>query len=137
SVGTPAFVGCIGDHPGCTATSPAGALKGAWGVAVSRDGKQLYTSADTAGDVSHFTLNSTGNPTFAGCIGDHPGCTATTPAGALDDAQGLALSPDGKQLYAAADEKNTVARPLSHITRDPSGAATFAGRLGAAAASPA
>src|ERR1700745_2390063 len=69
------FAGCIGDLPGCTTTTPPKALDGAYDVAVS--GQNAYVTSGSV--VSHFTLDAAGNLTFAGCIGDLPGCTTTTP----------------------------------------------------------
>ena len=47
-------------------------------VAISPNGKELFTTGHN--NISHFTLDATGNPTFESCIGDLTGCTATTPA---------------------------------------------------------
>jgi DNA-binding beta-propeller fold protein YncE len=125
SSGNPTFVGCIGDFTGCTPTAPSGALDFAFGVAVTPDGKQLYASGHSGNDVSHMTLNALGVPTFVGCVGDLSGCTATTPAAALDSVEGLAVSPDGKQLYAV-----TSTGDVSHLTLDSSGKPTFSDCVG-------
>jgi DNA-binding beta-propeller fold protein YncE len=74
------FRGCIGALAGCTTTYPPGALDGAYGVAVTPDGSQLYT-ASAAGNVSHFQIDPSGNLGFTGCIGDLAGCTTSSPAG--------------------------------------------------------
>ena len=91
-------------------TTPAGALDDAHGVAVSGDGAHLYATASSNGGhaVSHFRIDAAGNLIFAGCIGDRSGCTATTPAGALDGAQGVAESADGANLYVTSSLANTV-----------------------------
>jgi DNA-binding beta-propeller fold protein YncE len=120
------FRGCIGDMPGCTATSPAAALDGAWQIAASPDGSQLYATSGIGSDVSHFTIDPAGNLTFAGCIGNLPGCTPTSPAAALHAASGVAVTPDGRQLYAASVYGNVV----SHFTIDPAGNPSFAGCIG-------
>ena len=117
------FAGCIGNLAGCTATSPAGALDDAQDVTLSPDGKQLYAAG--VNGVSHFTIDAGGNLTFAGCIGNLAGCTATSPAGALNGAQDVTVSPDGKQLYAAASSDT-----VSHFTIDAGGNLTFAGCIG-------
>ena len=88
SPGDLTFAGCIGDHAGCTATSPTIALDHA--TAVAAVGNQVYATSAAGGffiwfgAVSHFTMDPSGNLTFRGCIGDMPGCTATSPARALE-----------------------------------------------------
>ena len=122
------FAGCIGYVSGCTATnpaialdsanavavaghtSPAGALHYADGLAVTTDGRHLYTTSGNV--VSHFTIGPFGDLTFRGCIGDRPGCTGTYPAGALDVAHGVAVTADGAHLYATS----VIGGAVSHFT---------------------
>jgi len=52
-----------------------------------------------------------GGLVYAGCIGNHPGCTAIT-GGALSGAVDLAVTGDGANLYATAFWGNAV----SHFT---------------------
>jgi len=103
------FAGCIGSLSGCT---PVGSLQSADGLAVTPNGLHLYAAAAGAGAVSHFTIDSAGNLIFAGCIGVLSGCTPTNPSLALGDAEGLAVTPDGLNLYAAA-------LAVSHLTIAP------------------
>jgi hypothetical protein len=98
---------CLGEKSGCTATTPAGALENAGDVTAS--GRDLYVGSLQA--ISLLTLSSTGKPTFQGCIGNLAGCTTTTPAGALANAQGLAVR--GQDLYATSVSSNA----LSYLTR--------------------
>ena len=49
-----------------------------------------------------------GDLSFAGCIGDRAGCTPTYPAGALDGAEGMAVTADGAHLYTASAHGNVV-----------------------------
>lgn len=62
----------------------------------SRDGKTLYVSGETAGDVTVIDMASRA-------------ATARVVHGG-GDAMGLALSPDGKTLYAATGENKSVLR---------------------------
>jgi hypothetical protein len=48
---------------------------------VTADGRQLYATSSLGNTVSHFTIGLFGDLSFAGCIGDRPGCTGTTPRG--------------------------------------------------------
>ncbi len=116
-----AFIGCVGDLTGCTATTPAGALDDAEQIAVH--GSNLYVTAATAQAVSHFTLDSAGNPGFAGCVGELSGCTATSPAAALENPSGAAVS--GQNLYVVSANG-----ALSHFKLDSAGSPSFAGCVG-------
>lgn len=123
-VGNLAFAGCVGDLPGCAPTSPAGVLAAVAAMTVGRDGSQLYAASKNS--VSHFTLDGSGNPTFSGCVGDFAGCVATNPAAALNGASAVAVTPDGKQLFAAGSDANAVSR----LSLSASGAPTFSDCLG-------
>jgi DNA-binding beta-propeller fold protein YncE len=86
-------------------------------VAVSPDNKSVYVTSETNGAISHFSRNtSTGALTFVGCFADAGagGCTTPSPA-ALNEAEGVTVSPDGKSVYVAALGDNAV----SHFSRDP------------------
>lgn len=119
--GTPTFVGCNGSQSGCAATNPAGALSSLTAVAVSGD--NLYTSSQNGAALSHFKLDSGGNPTFVGCLGSLSGCTSTNPATALDDARAMLVV--GQHLYVAGQFG------LSDVTLDASGNPTLASCIGA------
>jgi hypothetical protein len=119
--GVPTFVGCNGSQSGCTATNPAGALQSLTAIAVS--GNNLYTSTQNGAALSHFTLDSSGQPTFVGCLGSLSGCTPTDPATALDDARAMLIS--GRHLYVAGQFA------LSDVTLDASGNPTLASCIGA------
>jgi DNA-binding beta-propeller fold protein YncE len=121
AAGNPVYAGCIGNFPGCTATSPAQAVSKP--AALAADGGQLYVASYSAGTISRFTIDATGNLIFAGCYGALAGCTPV-PAGVLDQADGLAITPDGQQLYAAS------AGAVSHFTIDSYGNLIFAGCIG-------
>jgi hypothetical protein len=48
------FTGCVGQLSGCTATSPAGAIAGPNGVAISPDGASVYAASVDASTVDLF-----------------------------------------------------------------------------------
>ncbi len=120
------YSGCIGVESGCTATTPANALSGAASVAVSPDGTSVYVGASNAIDL--FERNtSSGALTFESCIGEDAGCTATTPTNAVLGVRSVAVSPDGKSLYAA----NSAFGAFDLFSRNTtSGALTFNGCIG-------
>jgi DNA-binding beta-propeller fold protein YncE len=93
-------------------------LNGAGAVAVSRDGKHVYVTSVTSSAVAVFArdrlmlgaLTQLADPD--GCIVNGPsldiaGCTNTGKA--LQRADGVAVSPDGKHVYVAALNSNAVA----------------------------
>jgi DNA-binding beta-propeller fold protein YncE len=132
AAGNLTFVSCIGNLAGCTPTSPIDALRGAVGVAVTPDGRQLYATNYSKNVVSHLTIDPAGNLTFAGCIGNLAGCTSTYPATALDGAGGLAVTPDGAHLYVTSNAApgSSVGNVVSHFRIDPAGNLGFAGCIG-------
>jgi DNA-binding beta-propeller fold protein YncE len=93
---------------------------------VTPDGAHLYAASSQANSVSHFAIDSSGNLAFAGCIGDNSGCTPTSPAGALDGVDSLAVTPDGTSLYVAASKANAASR----LAIDSAGNLGFAGCIG-------
>ena len=114
------FSGCTGALQGCY---PNSALGGVNSLAVSPSGTHLYATAGTGNAISHFRIDSTGKPVFAGCTGDHPGCAPTTPAGALDGAFGVAISWAGGDAYAISWWGSYGA--ISHFKFDAAGNPVF------------
>jgi DNA-binding beta-propeller fold protein YncE len=97
------YENCFGVVSGCTHTSPATALSGIDGVAVSADGKNVYAISSSANAVSTFTRTpSTGALSGFSCIGNLSGCTTTSPATAIDEPQGIVVSPDGNDVYVGS-----------------------------------
>jgi DNA-binding beta-propeller fold protein YncE len=83
------------------------------GIAVSRDGKSVYVGAFTSSAVDTFDRNaSTGQIVQKtqrdGCIVAKPTATCRT-GRALGAANGLAVSPDGQNVYAGAFASDAVA----------------------------
>ncbi len=105
--GAPAPVPLL-DAPGTSITD----LDGAYGLAVSPDGKQVYVTNYYAGSLTHFNRDLVnGQLFFQNSITDPT----------LQGARKVAISPDGKQLYVTAStasrftsyERNPVTGVLS------------------------
>jgi outer membrane protein assembly factor BamB len=88
---------------------PAGvsALSFSRSAAISADGSSLYVAAVGGPAVTHLRIGADGRLSFGGCWGGG-GCTSTVlPA---SDSQAVSVSPDGRDVYAAADNMVVVFR---------------------------
>lgn len=99
--------GCIGDvdnNPAACSRAAAG-LDFAYSVAVSADGKSVYAAGAQDNAIVRFQRDkTTGVLTPRGCVGDsdsNPDACAQTAQG-LGDADSVAVSGDGKSVYAAS-----------------------------------
>jgi hypothetical protein len=95
-------------------------------VLVSPDGAHVYVSAHSrGGGVLGFSRSpDSGALTPLSCVSDNGSDGACTDATALRGATGMAMSPDGRTLYVAAEESNAV----DVVARDPAtGALTQTG----------
>ena len=113
---TPA--GCIDDNdtgPASCAQSTDG-LGGGRAMVVSPDGRSAYVTSDRDNALVRFGRAADGALTPAGCIDDSytgPEPCAQSTRG-LEDAAGLAISPDGRSAYAAprsGPRDRSAARP--------------------------
>jgi DNA-binding beta-propeller fold protein YncE len=80
------------------------------GIEVAPDGKNVYVAAFTTGAIDVLNRNrATGRvaqkPGHAGCLGRSLGCR---PARATRGASSIAISPDGRFVYATAFSSNAV-----------------------------
>lgn len=117
-------IGCVsGTDPAC---APASGLGGADTIAVSPDGGSVYVGAFTGNAVAVFSRDAaSGAITPTGCLaaGGVEGCT---PVAGLAGVEGVTVSPDGANVYAAGALSNT----LVTFTRDATGALTATGCFG-------
>jgi DNA-binding beta-propeller fold protein YncE len=102
--------GCIADSgvPGCTTAFHA-SLGDIDGMAVSPDGKSVYVVSMTDNAITRFNRSTSGALTYEDCLADNDsnGCASMTPA-SLDGAASVAVSPDGKNVYVASLQSDSV-----------------------------
>jgi 6-phosphogluconolactonase (cycloisomerase 2 family) len=100
--GTPTGGTCIDDVDALespeTCAATAEGLDDIERVAVSRDGRSVYTVAGADGAIAQFDRDSSGALTPVGCIG---GDNCSDDAPDMVGAQGVAVSPDDKFVYVA------------------------------------
>jgi sugar lactone lactonase YvrE len=127
STGFLAYQGCIanGGADGCV-DPLQDSLAGAFGVAVSPDGRSVYVASVAGDSITHLTRDTSGGLThgfigYQGCIanGGASGCV-DPPKDSLGVASGVAVSPDNQSVYVASDGGKSV----THLTRDTSGGLT-------------
>jgi DNA-binding beta-propeller fold protein YncE len=108
------FQQCLSETATSGCTTTANGLGGGHGLVVSPDGTDVYVvgkpSDTTEGQVAEFRRSTTGALTKIGCIGE--GAEATNDhcvtANGMVGAAGLAISPDGRNVYAVSDTGNAV-----------------------------
>lgn len=129
------YRGCF-KWPAGSADCPAThiALGGAHAVAMSSDGLSVYVSSFNHNAVAIFTRDpATGALTAAGCVidddvfggGSDPGCTEDHEQG-MDEPVGIAVSPDGADVYVAGHDAGAVA----HFERNSASELTAVGCVG-------
>lgn len=126
--------GCLAVHNvGCgTGNEAAPGVVGPTDIAVSPDGDNVYVAGGvpgSSGSLSTFNRSVTGALTYKGCASGAIEACAETGDESLVDATGVALSPDGKSVYVAAESSNAVTRFDRSAT---SGALTYQGCLSGA-----
>lgn len=91
--------------------SLARSLSAPEGIAVSPDGGSVYAAAYNSGTIDTFDRSSTGalkqKPRQPGCITGRTAADCTA-GRALSGVSSIAVSPDGKHVYAAAFKSNAV-----------------------------
>ncbi len=119
------FQGCHADTgaAGCTVPEDA-ALAGAVAVAVSPGGDSVYVASQIDNSITHFETAANGDLGFQGCFADTnvDGCSVPGDA-ALDDANGVAVSPDGDSVYVTSSIDDSI----SHFTRADNGNLSYQG----------
>jgi DNA-binding beta-propeller fold protein YncE len=124
--------GCIsqGGDDGCAAGKR---LRGPVDVAISPDGRSVYTASSGSDGIAALRRNRTTgaltqSPGRAGCISQGARARRCVGGRALDEVWGVAVSPDGRNVYAVSSKVNALA---AMARDDESGAlGQLPGRLG-------
>ncbi|MDA0185615.1 lactonase family protein [Solirubrobacter phytolaccae] len=121
-------LGCVSDTGSDGQCADGVALAGAQSVLMASDGEDVYVTSALSGSVVGLRRDATtGALTPRACLlADAPVGGPCTSVPSLVGARGGTLSPDGRNLYVAGYEENT----LTTLTRDPAtGALAAAGCL--------
>ena len=111
----PGIPGCFSSRaaellPGYCA--PVTAIRGAYSVAVSPDGRNVYVASLLSSAVAVFDRAADGTLTqksgSAGCISDSGAAPCADGVG-LGGARAVTISPDGASVYVAAEESGAIA----------------------------
>jgi 6-phosphogluconolactonase (cycloisomerase 2 family) len=106
--------GCVSETGTGGACTHGRGLGGAAAVAVSHDGKSVYTASLTSDAVSVFSRDETTGALTqlagtAGCISETGTGGACTDGTAVDRVRSVAMSPDDTSVYVAAEGSDGVA----------------------------
>jgi len=109
----PGARGCVSEDPGAGDCTPGIALQSVRNLAVSRDGRHVYAASESDA-VAVFARDAvTGDlrqlPEPRGCISQSGSGGRCTQGKALDGAEGIAISRDGRFVYVASETSRAVA----------------------------
>ncbi|HTR73932.1 MAG TPA: beta-propeller fold lactonase family protein [Solirubrobacterales bacterium] len=120
------FQECFNAHLGGCASNENPGLGNADAVAISPDGKSVYVASQSESGVVRLSRDTTtGALTYEECLtSEASGCGSNHGLTGMVDAQGVAVSPDGKSVYVTGFSSNGVAE----FSRDTTtGALTYIG----------
>jgi DNA-binding beta-propeller fold protein YncE len=111
--GALSFGSCLSDRgaSGCAALTGPGILAGATGIALGPGGTDVYVSSVDAGTVTHLVRTADGGLRLGDCVsgGGVEGCRRLR-GNSVGGVDALALSPNGRELYAASFSSNALVR---------------------------
>lgn len=119
--------GCVAsnDREGCQVLEHQ-RLKSADAVAVSPNGSSVYVGSYSSGTLSSFHRDQDGALTYQGCFADHGKHHCQEPAhSSLAHPIGIAVSPDGRSVYAATENDRESA--VTIFERRPNGTLRYRG----------
>jgi DNA-binding beta-propeller fold protein YncE len=118
------WAGCLADTAaqGCV-DLPSNPLDFVAGVAVSPDGKSVYVTSPFGDSIAHLIRDTlTGDLTWDACLNvDGSESCGDLPGAPIRGAIGVAVSADGKSVYVASQDSDSIA----HFVRASDGKITF------------
>jgi DNA-binding beta-propeller fold protein YncE len=128
-LGRLAWDGCLGnDGSQSCGDLPGAPIPSANAVAASPDGKSVYVVSGAGDSIARFSRTGPdGQISYGGCLNNDgsQGC-GDLPAAPIDGPAGVAVSPDGKSLYVASFNGDSIAHFFS---RGPEGQFAWDGCL--------
>ena len=114
ALSNPSCIGDVGGPADCGPGNTAQGLGGAFAVAVSPDGENVYVVSSSDDAIVTFDRAQDGALSNPSCIEDVPSPPAVAVCGStaqgLDSARALAVSPDGKSVYALGNLDDAIVR---------------------------
>ncbi len=114
ALSNPSCIGDVGGPADCGPGNTAQGLGGAFAVAVSPDGENVYVVSSSDDAIVTFDRAQDGALSNPSCIEDVPNPPAVAVCGStaqgLDSARALAVSPDGKSVYALGNLDDAIVR---------------------------
>ncbi len=109
NTGALSLEGCVNSSGASNCgTAPDGSLTGLWDVAVSPDGKSVYTVANST--LTRFTADGQGRLSFQSCISSSLGSLCPkADTDVIRDASAVAVSPNGKSIYVTSRTYSSLA----------------------------
>ena len=127
ALSNPRCIEDIGGVAGCGPGNTAQGLGGAFAVAVSPDGRNVYVVSSSDDAIVTFDRAADGALSDPSCIEDVPNPPAVAECGStaqgLNSARAVAVSPDGTSVYALGNADDAIVR----FDRGPNGALSNAG----------
>jgi DNA-binding beta-propeller fold protein YncE len=113
----PADAGCI------TSVAVAGCvlepnLRGLTDIAISPDSKTVYVGAQQSDKIMTYARAANGSLTRAGCISQTPDAGCILSDQLVGNSYGLAVSPDGKNVYSASRSTGGEPSGIAVLKRD-------------------
>jgi DNA-binding beta-propeller fold protein YncE len=103
-------------------------LQGLTDLAISPDGKNVYVGAQQSDKIMTYTRAANGSLARAGCVSQTPDAGCILSDQLVGNSFGLAVSPDGKNVYSASHATGAEPSGVAILDRDPATGVLLPGR---------